>query len=390
VINFCFDSLGQYEIGYPNLAEPNLGPEDFDTTWPFTIPNRLQMYLETERIPFGVWTIDAAPKYSWYIVSLGWHNFDCDYFSLLSDTVRDRLRKHEIKILFYYHEGDNPARIKTRFDQCCSTNHLPTDCYVFMCANSTADQVNGFRYFCDHESFFKYINRHQPFVAITDQPRDRVFTALSRSHKWWRATVMSQLLQAGLLDNSYWSYNTNCDIGDLPEDNPIPLSDQERDLMHKFIEQGPYYCDSDNADAHNDHRYISEHLYTNSYCHLVLETLFDADQSGGAFVTEKTYKCIKFGQPFVIVGTAGSLAALRAAGYRTFDDTIDNSYDAIQDNELRWQAVKNTIAKISQENHHEWYTRCLPDLLHNQQVFSRQLPTLTGLVEFLTTHWHAV
>jgi len=390
MINFCFDSLGEYGIGYPNLAQPGLGPEEFDVTWPYAIPNRLQMYLDLERIPFGIWTVKSAPQNSWYPVSIAWHDFDCDYFSLLPELVKSRLHRQEIKILFYYHEGDNPARIQQRFDRCCQKNHLPTNCYRFISANSAASNLKNFYYFCDHESFLKYINRIQPEIPADDQPRDYVFTALTRSHKWWRAAVMSQLHHENLLAKSLWSYNTKCLVGDQPEDNPIPLSDSERALMYKFVDHGPYYCDSDNADAHNDHRYIAEHLYTHSYCHLVLETLFDADQSNGAFVTEKTYKCIKFGQPFVIIGTAGSLEALRAAGYRTFDNVIDNSYDAIQDNEQRWQAVKNTIRSISQENHQEWYLKCLPDLVHNQQVFGNQLPALADLVKFLTTDCNTI
>jgi hypothetical protein len=385
MINFCFDSLGKYNIGYPNLAPTGLGPKEFDTTWPYSIPNRLQMYLSTERIPFGVWTVESAPRNSWYPISIAWHDFGCDYFSLLPNLVKTRLQHQEIKILFYYHEGDNPAYIKQRFDQCCRDNQLPTDCYRFVSANSAANTLENFYYFGDHESFFKYINRAQTAAPVSAQPRDYVFTALTRSHKWWRAAAMSQLHYEDLLTQSLWSYNTECLVGDQPKDNPIPLSDYEHELMHNFVKGGPYYCDSDNADAHNDHRFITEHLYTHSYCHLVLETLFDADQSGGAFVTEKTYKCIKFGQPFVIVGTAGSLAALRVAGYRTFDHAIDNSYDTIQDNEQRWLAVKNTIRQIRQQNHYEWYLKCLPDLVHNQWVFGQQLPTLAALVKFLTT-----
>jgi hypothetical protein len=390
MINFCFDSLGEFGIGYPNLAVPNLKPEEFDVTWPYAIPNRLQMYLQSANVPVCIWTVDSAPRHSWYPISIGWHNFDCDYFSLLSASVKQKLKNYDIKILFYYHEGDNPERIKQRFDQCCLDNYLPTDCYTFISANSAADNIDNFYYFCDHESFFKYVNRTQPLIDISDSPRDRVFTALTRSHKWWRATVMSQLHHEKLLDNSFWSYNTDCTVGDKLEDNPIPLSDQERETMINFVSKGPYYSDSDNSDAHNDHRYVTEHLYTHSYCHLILETLFDADQSGGAFITEKTYKCIKFGQPFVIIGPAGSLETLRQLGYRTFDHAIDNSYDTIQDNELRWRAVKNTINKIYLENHHDWYLKCLPDVQHNQQVFSQSLPSLKKLINFLTTNSNTV
>jgi hypothetical protein len=201
---------------------------------------------------------------------------------------------------------------------------------------------------------------------------------------------MSQLQQSLLLENSFWSYNTSCLVGDLPEDNPIPMTDSEKELMHDFVNKGPYYCDSDNATAHNNHRYVSDHLYTHSYCHLVLETLFDADQSNGTFITEKTYKCIKFGQPFVLVGPVGSLEALRQAGYRTFDHAIDNSYDQIKDNGQRWDAVKHAIGNIKKENLHQWYLKCLPDLIHNQQLFRGQVPSLLKFIKFLTTHHNPV
>jgi hypothetical protein len=390
MINFCFDSLGEHGIGYPNLAQPGLGADEFDVTWPYTIPNRLQMYLDSAGIEYSVYLVDSAPKHSWYPISLAWHDFECDYFALLSNCARQRIRQGQIRILFYYHEGDNPARIKQHFDGQCQHHQLPTDCYKFVSANSAANNLQNFYYFCDHENFLKYINRTQPTNTVSDAPRDRVFTALTRAHKWWRAAAMSQLLSDGVLDHSFWSYNTKCLVGDQPEDNPIPLSDYERELMNRFVEQGPYYCDSDDASAHNDHRYVVDHLYTHSYCHLVLETLFDADQSGGAFITEKTFKCIKFGQPFVIIGTAGSLDCLRKSGYRTFDDVIDNSYDLITDNELRWQSVKRTIADIRKQNLHEWYLKCLPDLVHNQWVYSKTVPSLIQLVNFLTTDFDTV
>jgi hypothetical protein len=140
-------------------------------------------------------------------------------------------------------------------------------------------------------------------------------------------------------------------------------------LLKKFVEHGPYFCDSDNADAHNDHRYVTEHLYTHSYCHIVLETLFDADQSHGAFVTEKTYKCIKFGQPFVVIGAANSLETLRQQGYRVFDHAIDNSYDLETDNTRRWQKIRLTIEQINNQNLDTWFASCLDDVCYNQQHF---------------------
>ena len=124
--------------------------------------------------------------------------------------------------------------------------------------------------------------------------------------------------------------------------------------------------------------------YTDSYCNIVLETHFDADQSGGAFLTEKTFKAIKHGQPFVVVGCAGSLAALRKLGYRTFDHAIDNSYDAVIDNTQRWTAIKAAIIKLKSQDLHAWFESCRNDIEHNQQLFcSTKADRLNTLLERL-------
>ena len=182
---------------------------------------------------------------------------------------------------------------------------------------------------------------------------------------------MADLYRSGVLDRSLWSYNTRCTIDDDERDNPLELDSVTgwRDAVTDFVSHGPYFCDSDDDQSHNDHRRVPINLYRDSYCHLVIETLFDADQSGGAFLTEKTYKAIKFGQPFVIIGTAHSLATLRQQGYRTFDHAIDNSYDEITNNTQRWLAVRNSILKIQSQDMHEWFLKCLPDVKHNQQIF---------------------
>ena len=48
-------------------------------------------------------------------------------------------------------------------------------------------------------------------------------------------------------------------------------------------------------------------------------------------LTEKTFKPIALGMPFVIVGTRGSLEYLRSYGFKTFGDIWDESYDSAED-----------------------------------------------------------
>lgn len=394
MINFCYDSLGPNpDLGYPNLAQPALQSDEFDTTWPRVLPLRLLMYLQQFGHAFKSWHISQAPHRSWYPIALGWHDFDCDYFDLISAMAKHRARSKEIRFLFYYHEGDHPGRIRQRFDLLCDQHCLPRSCYLFVSANSAATQYENFLYFNDHEYFLSYINRRQSAIPAESAVRAYQFTALNRTHKWWRAAIMSDLHHRGVLDTSLWSYNTKVTEDDKPEDNPIKLDQQGQwwRLIHHFLSQGPYVCDGTNAAAHNDHRHVNTDLYLKSYCHLVIETLFDADQSGGTFLTEKTYKCTKFGQPFVIIGPPGSLQVLRDSGYRVFDNMIDNSYDQIIDNTERWAAVKKTILDIKTKDMHQWYLGCLDDVRHNQWNFAtKNQGALDHLVQRLTANTHFI
>jgi hypothetical protein len=137
----------------------------------------------------------------------------------------------------------------------------------------------------------------------------------------------------------------------------------------RFLDNSPYCADDLTSAAHNDHSVTVEEHYTNSYCNIVFETVFDADGSGGTFLTEKTFKPIKHGQPFVVVAPPGTLQVLRSLGYRTFDSAIDTSYDTITDNTQRWIAVRGVIESIKQGDLEAFRSACAADVEHNRSLF---------------------
>lgn len=378
MLTFCFDRVYDQHTGYPNLAKWSADPytaewRQYDHHWPRTVPLRLLLYFQHNCVPYQVKSVATATQ-AWYPVAFGWFDFECDYVALMSMAAVEKIKAGQIKILFYYHEGDNPIRIKQRLDYLCSLHQLPVNCYMFVSANTAADCVEQCMYFSDHEFFFRHLNRCQA-AGPPSLARSYDFTLLSRTHKWWRASCVSDLAAAGLLNNSLWSYNTAIDINDNPADNPLELDQAPgwRQHMQQFVDAGPYACDQFDSAQQNDHHVVNDAVYSHSNVHIVLETHFDADQSGGTFVTEKTYKPIKYGQPFVIVGPAGTLAQLRADGYRTFDTVIDNRYDAIVDNTQRWFAIKQTIAAVHAAGTARIFAQCYTDLLHNQQMFEARV-----------------
>lgn len=372
--NFVVDRIAKDKM-YPNLARWEAAPytqewRQFGQHYPNVVPLRLQEYCVQHGYPihYSTRSPDLSGKL-FYPVALEFFNFEIDYFQLLGLERLSQIRTSEMCVLFYYHEGDNPQRIRDRLDQLCDQHSLPPNCYRFVSGNTAADSVPGFVWFSDFELWFWQRNRHNVPVAIHSKPRPKEFTVLNRTHKTWRATIMADMFRKDILNNSYWSYGPGKELDD--SENPIEVdtvSEKLRWHRQKFMAATPVYCDGLDFNAHNDHSLSVEDHFKNAYCNIVIETHWDADQSNGAFITEKTFKPIKNGQLFVIAGAPGSLAALRKLGYRTFDSVIDNSYDNELDNTQRWLKLRNTIITI-QQNLPDIYQQCIADIEHNQQLF---------------------
>lgn len=389
--NFVASSIVKGKA-YPELAQWSADPytpawRQFVQHWPNTVPVELYEHFNTHGVDYNLYEFNTANSTTvpYYAIGIGFFNFDVDYFELMSPAIRQQLQQEQLTVLFYYHEGDNPYHIKQRLDELCQNHLIPLNCYRFISGNTAADNIKNFVYFPDHELLYWHRNRQVPPSAAHAEPRPYDFTVLNRTHKWWRATAMTDLHKAGLLENCLWSYTTHISLYEPETDNPIEVDTLGiRSDITEFLNAGPYTCDTLTADQQNDHQLAETAHYTDSYGNIVLETHFDADQSGGAFLTEKTFKAIKHGQPFIIVGCSGSLAALRKLGYRTFDHAIDNSYDTVIDNTQRWIAVKAAITKLKSQDLHVWFESCRSDIEHNQQLFcSTKVDRLNTLLERL-------
>jgi hypothetical protein len=385
--NFVVDRVVRGKI-YPHLARWSAEPytpewRQFGNHWPYTTPLRIQEYCELHKIPINTYSVEEFPAGSFYPVAIGFFDFGVDYFDLLPPAVFAAVADQDLKVLFFYHEGDNPYRIKERLDALALTHALDTTCYVFVSSNSAAKNIPGFVAFQDSELWYYQRNHNNLPLQIHHEPRERDFTMLSRTHKWWRAIALADLRSQGLLDNSYWSYcetATDTNVEDCPiEVDYLKLKDQTLE----FVAQAPYISDELTQDERNDHSLNSEPKYfMSSYCNIVLESQFDYDQSGGVLLSEKTFKPIKHGQMFFIVGGAGSLQVLRDMGYRTFDRVLDNRYDREPDNTMRWIKLSEAIAQAHAQGLSTLFEKCREDIEYNQRLFMQiKTPRLNTLIE---------
>jgi hypothetical protein len=377
-LNLIADRIVNGKI-YPALAQTQT--RDFDKHYPYTVSLRLQEYCVKHGVPLNIYSIEEQflPN-TFYPIGIGFFDFTIDYIDLLPAKVRDRLGLGDFKLLFYYHEGDNPVEIKQRLDSLCSEHDLHRDCYVFVSGNTAAKHLENFIYFTDFELWYYQRNQASPALKIHTNTREREFTVLNRLHKSWRALAMADLKHNGVLDNSYWSY---CETGEFVDaECPIEIDDIAglRTRTEKFLQSAPYISDELDFDQRNDHRTLVPKYHVNSYCNIVMETHFDIEHSG-TFLTEKTFKPIKHGQMFFVAGPAGSLQVLRDLGYRVFDDVLDNSYDLEPNATQRWMALTRSIF-FAQPDLPQLFELCRADIEHNQQLFvSNKADRLNNLIK---------
>jgi len=89
-------------------------------------------------------------------------------------------------------------------------------------------------------------------------------------------------------------------------------------------------------------------------------------------LTEKSFKPIALGMPFVLSATAGSLAYLRNYGFQTFGDFWDESYDLETDDFLRAEkiaAVLKQLDDLSDHDKQKLFQACWPVIEHNWNWF---------------------
>jgi hypothetical protein len=84
--------------------------------------------------------------------------------------------------------------------------------------------------------------------------------------------------------------------------------------------------------------------YESTDIEVVLETLFDDTR---LHLTEKSLRPIACAQPFILVGTWGSLEYLRSYGFKTFDSVWDENYDQILDPVERMNAIIMLMTHIA-------------------------------------------
>jgi hypothetical protein len=211
------------------------------------------------------------------------------------------------------------------------------------------------------------INKIPNFEIDYNKKTKRIlcYNGVPRLH---RIASVCEMYKRNILDKVYLSINLsqdqidNMDKGSIKELSAIfenEASKEYLDILKQNKKDFPFKLtltpNIQNAYKINKD---DERLFKDSAVSLVNETVFsnkdpwknrimDQLTYPCTFATEKFWKTFQGTHPFIVLSTPHYLKGIRHLGYKTFSPYIDESYDDIEDDQLRFKKVMDEVERIA-------------------------------------------
>ena len=309
--NYAIGDLFEYNSEVPSLFVIEFLWADVETIFE-NLDQHVLQFIVKRRIPI----LFYFPTEGFCINETGW-----------TDNLKKQFKKHNLqKNLKYFVTGNLLNNTIEIFDKTFSLN-----CFERVLETALYDSKL--------QKFNKIKNnRKYDFLSYNANPRPG------------RNALASEIIRHGLNKNALFSW-----IG-----NPDWMFDRDnQNLSLQFLTQlgqkhytdifkkgfTPYILDVNGSSKAGVVNLINDAHYSNSYFSLISETE-TSDQC--IFITEKTYKAIYAGHPFIIWGNPGTLTYLRSIGYKTFPTLFDESYDTELDPVKRLAMILAEVKKFKE------------------------------------------
>tara|TARA_B110000211_G_C14080887_1_gene554455 strand:- start:341 stop:1519 length:1179 start_codon:yes stop_codon:yes gene_type:complete len=185
---------------------------------------------------------------------------------------------------------------------------------------------------------------------------ERLYINYNNRPRIHRKIMMDILCKENLLNDGFNSWNQlsdNCNGTDI-----ITQFKYETECWEEKI------INLDDYKSKNK-TYLEEHSYTllfpNALFSLVGETSMDVP-----YVTEKTFRCFFFKQPFIAYGAVGQNKEILKYGFKLFDNIIDYSFDDEPNPKKRFELLVTQLKKFKNKDYNEIYNQIESILEHNQ------------------------
>jgi hypothetical protein len=135
---------------------------------------------------------------------------------------------------------------------------------------------------------------------------------------------------------------------------------------------------------------IDGRAYADTYFSLVTETVFNYPYS---FRTEKIWKPIAVGHPWIAVANCGFYRDLKNMGFETFGELIDESFDQIENSQDRIKRIAHVVEDLCRQDLAKFVQECYNVCKYNQQHHAelrhqipQQLPH--DFLKFINQHFN--
>jgi hypothetical protein len=216
-----------------------------------------------------------------------------------------------------------------------------------------------------YDSFLpKILDYDENHAAITDYEqkftinRPYKFLLLNGRARTHRTELLAKL--ADILDQGIWT-NLDWNAG------PIRLLNRHYEYDHVVVNTTlpkTGFIKHQLFDNKWGDVYIKENLYQDTYFSIVTETVFEYPYS---FRTEKIWKPIAIGHPWIAVANTGFYRDMHNLGFKSFGHVIDESFDQIENNQDRLSRIAEIIKDLCQQDLASFLNECYNVCKYNQQ-----------------------
>lgn len=365
--------------------------------------------------------IDILSKFSHYPVENILYtngrllNYLPNFFDMVVNHICERyFKNHKIQI-FFNHQSEafhQPflenicliidavmKRCNIRFSQF----HLVTG--AVKCERS----INAYKTICKKYNYHQialwfdnywevYSNKQLPNFNITFERKEKRILCYNGIPRMHRVAALCEIIKRNIFDKCYVSMKLEKQdihkfhfkgINNLLQ---ADVADEYSQIINKNSHLFPLKLtlQDDIKNAYN----LSNHdrkLYKNTVVSLVNETVFsgrdpmehrldDILTYPCTFLTEKFNKTFQGLHPFIVMTTPYFLSDLRELGYKTFHPYIDETYDTIEDDNLRFNKVMDEVerfAKMRDSLVFRFQHDTKDILLHNYNLLKTKSRTVT-------------
>jgi hypothetical protein len=263
-------------------------------------------------------------------------------FQCISDQYIEDIKKGKSKILmFFMYEGYSGMKNNQDFEiieEWRLKSNLPEDSIFYVCGNLLSEKIVSERklgFKAKGISHFEPWNKYKGEI-ITFEPvnNKHLFLSYNRQFRHHRIKFIIDLVEKNLIDSGLISINK---ISHIPYD----VNEKIKDF---FNERTPMVIDTMPELKYNLAINITIEDFKRTFISVVTETLVE---DGTLFFSEKIWKPIMVGHPFMIYGNQNSLKYLKSLGFKTFDKWIDESYDNEPDKDKRSIMIVNELEKLN-------------------------------------------